>query len=266
MNARDLGGYPAEGGARVRRGMLFRADALHRLSEDDVAALAQLGLACVIDFRSPEEIDVVGPDRLPVPSPDRLVALPLHDPDHNVFVSVSVLLGRAGGDAAARLPDAAAASDHNAAAGMLELYRWFVGATMARQTFAAALRLIATPDALPLLFHCTAGKDRTGWLSALVLSALGVDREVVVEDYLRTNELNAMSNAHVLSVLSERVGDPGALVPLLEARREYLEAAFAEAERAYGGIDGYLREGLGLDEATLAALRTNLLTAPHPAR
>lgn len=260
MNARDLGGYPAGGGLMVRRGVLFRADALHRLSEEDVAAVARLKLACVIDFRSPEEIEFVGPDRLPTPSPGRLVALPIHDPDRNIFLAVSLLLDQTKGGVDRD-------SDRDVGDGwavtiMLELYRWFAGATAARQAFAAALRLIAAPDALPLLFHCTAGKDRTGWLSALVLSALGVDREVIIEDYVRTNERNAASNAYVLDLLARRVPDPAALVPLLQARPEYLEAAFMEVERLYGDIDGYLREGLELDEATLAALRANLLTAP----
>jgi protein-tyrosine phosphatase len=141
---------------------------------------------------------------------------------------------------------------------MTQLYRWFASSPAAGQVFAEALRLIATPDALPLLFHCTAGKDRTGWLAALLLSALGVERSTVVEDYLRTNELNAKSTAYLLSTFADRVPDPSGLLPLFEARKEYLEAAFAEVDR-YGGIEPYLREALGLDDAVLTALRETLL-------
>jgi protein-tyrosine phosphatase len=145
------------------------------------------------------------------------------------------------------------------AATMMALYRWFVTSPVARETFGTALRLVATPDALPLLYHCTAGKDRTGWLSAIILSALGVDRATIEADYLRTNDFNAAGNAYVLSVLANRIDDTSVLVPLLEARLAYLEAAFAQAEEAYGGMDGYLRDGLGFSDQARATLRATLL-------
>jgi protein-tyrosine phosphatase len=95
-----------------------------------------------------------------------------------------------------------------------------------------------------------------------VLSLLGVDREVVTDDYLRTNEHNAPGTAYILASVADRLEDPAILVPLLEARREYLETGLAEIDRRYGDLGGYLREGLGLDDETLAALRTNLLDRP----
>jgi protein-tyrosine phosphatase len=252
-NARDLGGYAGAQGRRIRSGLLFRADSLHRLSEADLATLAELKLSCLIDMRSPREVVSVGADRLPTPPPAQLVSLPVFDPEEKIFVSVGVLLGRST-DATLPVADSATAGHL-----MRQLYRWFVSSPLARQTFAAAVRLIADEEALPLLFHCTAGKDRTGWLSAVVLSALGVERDDVIADYLLTEELNAGSNEFLLTVLAKRMIDPPAAVPLLQARREYIEAAFAEADARYGGMDGYLRDGLGLDEATLSALRSNLL-------
>jgi protein-tyrosine phosphatase len=252
-NARDLGGYVGLGGRRVRRGLLFRADSLHRLSEDDLAVLAELKLSCLIDMRSPHEVESVGVDRLPTPAPAQLVSLPLHDPEAKIFVSVGVLLGRS---TAVTLPVGDSA---NAAHLMTELYRWFVSSPFARQTFAAAVRLIADHEALPLLFHCTAGKDRTGWLSAIMLSALGVDRDQVISDYLLTEQFNADSNEYLLTVLAARMPDPQAAIPLLQARREYLMAAFDRADAIFGGMDGYVRDGLGLDDAILDALRSHLL-------
>jgi protein-tyrosine phosphatase len=252
-NARDLGGYVGADGRRVRRGVLYRADALHRLSDADLAALASLKLSCLIDMRSPHEVQSVGQDRLPTPAPAQLISLPLHDPEEKIFVSVGVLLGRS---AATELP---VGDSENAAHLMRQLYRWFVSSTLARQTFAAAVRFIADDEALPLMFHCTAGKDRTGWLSAIVLTALGVDRDQVIADYLVTEQLNAASNEYLLTVLAKRLPDPRAALPLLQARLEYVEAAFAEADAIFGGMDGYLRDGLELDESTLAALRSNLL-------
>ena len=252
-NARDLGGYVGAGGRRVRRGLLYRADSLHRLSDADLAVLAGLKLACLIDMRSPHEVESVGQDRLPTPAPAQLISLPLHDPEAKIFVSVGVLLGRS---TATELPVGDSA---NAAHLMRQLYRWFVSSPFARRTFAAAVRIIADGEALPLMFHCTAGKDRTGWLSAILLTALGVDRDQVIADYLMTEQLNAGSNEYLLTVLADRMPDPLAARPLLEARREYIEAAFAEADAIFGGMDGYLRDGLDLDESTLTALRSHLL-------
>ena len=255
-NARDLGGYRTVDGRTVRTGRLFRANALNRLSEADIAALGTLGLACVIDFRHAREIELVGPDKLP--AGPRLIPMPVFDPDHDVFTAVSaVLRGLAGEDALVHLREDAKTG--GAAQMMIELYQRFVYGADVRAVFAAAVRLVATPDELPLLFHCTAGKDRTGWLAAIILSALGVDRDTVMADYLRTTELNASGRDHMISTISARVESPEIILPLLEARAEYLEAAFVEADRRYGGMDGYLRVGLGLDDTVLAALHANLL-------
>lgn len=254
-NARDLGGLPAADGRRVRPGLLFRASSLHRLTEDDVAAVAKLGLSCVVDLRSEHEVEMIGPDRLPFPPPSELVALPLSDPDNGVFASVTALLR---GDV--RLAEAEIPFDHDLlAAEMLRAYRWLATAGPARTAVARVLRMAVDPRMLPLLFHCTAGKDRTGWLAAVVLTALGTDRAVIVEDYLRTNELSRSTMAFILGRLAGKVPDPAIVLPMLEVRPEYLAEAFAAAERVYGDMAGYLRDGLGLDEETLTALRATLL-------
>ena len=257
-NARDLGGYRTRDGRVVRSGLIFRSNALNRLSDADVIAVGRLGLACVIDFRHQREIDLIGDDRLPSPGPI-VVSLPLFDPDHDVFTAVSaVLRGQAGAEAIAHLRSDAASG--GAAMMMIDLYRRFVNAEESRAVFAAAMRRIATPGELPLLFHCTAGKDRTGWLAATLLAALGVDRDTVMADYLRTTELNAGRRDHTMAAMATRVEQPEIILPLLEVRREYLEAALLEADRYYGGMDGYIGDGLGLTGAQLDHLRAALLT------
>jgi protein-tyrosine phosphatase len=257
-NARDLGGYRTRDGRIVRSGLLFRSNALNRLSDADVVAVGKLGLACLIDFRHHREIELVGEDRLPDPAP-RTVRLPLFDTDHDVFTAVSaVLKGEAGADSIAHLR--ADAATGGAAVMMVDLYRRFVSHAESRAIMAAAMRVILTPGELPLLFHCTAGKDRTGWLAAVVLTALDVDRDTIVADYMRTAELNAVGRDYTMTSMASRIDQPEILLPLLEVRLEYLEAAFLEADQCYGGMDGYLRDGLGLTDDDLERLRGVLLT------
>ncbi|MBX6750796.1 MAG: tyrosine-protein phosphatase [Micromonosporaceae bacterium] len=254
-NARDLGGHLTGDGRRVRRHVLFRADALHRLSEADLEVVARLKLACVIDFRSPAEVARSGADRLPVPGP-RLVELPIVDLD--LFGVITDALSR-GGDGTELDFLREDAPGGGAPAMMAKLYRRFVSDETMRAAFAQALRLVATAENLPLLFHCTVGKDRTGWLAAVVLTVLDVPRDVIVADYVHTNECSREFVDLVVSLLDGRVSDPQVVVPTLEARPAYLEAAFAEADRVFGGMDGYVREGLGADDELLESLRANLL-------
>jgi protein-tyrosine phosphatase len=257
-NFRDLGGLRTRTGRVVRSGLVYRSNALHQLSDDDLLALDSLGLACVIDFRHAREIETVGADRLPARRPARLVGLPLFDSEKDFFGQVAQAMnGQGDVGILDRLRE-----DHpsgGASAAMRDLYRWFAAAPRARDTFAAALRLAAASDALPLLFHCTAGKDRTGWLAGLILSALDVEREVIIADYLRTNELNATNVERTLAGFRVRVPDVAVLRPLFDARRDYLEGAFDEVDSGWGGVEAYLQDGLGLDETTLTSLRTLLL-------
>ena len=268
-NARDLGGHRTVDGRRVRRGLVYRADALSRLSDADLVRLGALGLACVVDFRHQVEITSGGADLLPATPPGRQVSLPLFDPEHDVFLTVSAVLTGSVGDAG-KVSGAGSAgldrfADGGGEAAMRDIYRWFVSSPMGREGFASTLRLIAEPGGLPLLFHCTAGKDRTGWASAVLLTALGVDRATVTADYLRTNELMRPENTARVLTQRGRVPDAGRILPLLEARAEYLDAAFDEADRRDGSFGGYLREGLGLDDAVLDRLRETLLENPAEA-
>jgi protein-tyrosine phosphatase len=130
------------------------------------------------------------------------------------------------------------------------MYRWFVTDAGARARFAAVLRVIAEADGAPVLFHCTAGKDRTGWTAALLLTALGVPREAVLADYLLTNERAARLIARA---------DP-LLLPLARADAAYLDAAFDEIARGWPTFEAFWHDGLGLDHATLHRLRTTRTT------
>ncbi|MFF2075276.1 tyrosine-protein phosphatase [Kitasatospora sp. NPDC058162] len=254
VNARDLGGYRTVCGRAVRGGVALRSDGLNHVTAEDLDPLGALGLRAVVDLRSADEIREAGADRLP----DGVTAhhLPLLATDFDIHGT----LRSAFADRSPR-KQRALLGDGRAAALMTGLYRWFVTDPQARETFAALLRLLAAPDGVPLLFHCSAGKDRTGWAAALVLTALGVDRGTVLADYLLTNERSAPVVDSVLADFARRglMREPELLLPVFRADRDYLDAAFAEVEAGWADFDAFWREGLGLDERVLAGLRANLL-------
>jgi protein-tyrosine phosphatase len=247
-NARDLGGYPAVDGRTVRPGLLLRAEALTNATPEDVTALEQMGVGTVVDLRGDSEIAAFGAG----PWPGNRVHVPTADLTQAVFSRM-----RAAG------PDGDPLPEEEVHEVMLDMYRHFVADASSRAAFAKALALITdqAKQATPILFHCTAGKDRTGWLTAIVLSALGADRDTVFEDYLLTNQRaaegrGAASRAKLLALLHQLVGDRQPLAPLLDVRREYLQAAYDEAEAKFGSFDTYLRDGLAAD---VDGLRTALL-------
>lgn len=254
-NFRDLGGAVLGDGRRVPVGRVYRASTLSRLTEEDLGVVAGLGLATVIDFRSAGEVETDGVDRLP----DGLkpLALPIFDAEHDIYALMADAV--ASGDEARQV---AFLGDGRAERRMRALYRWLVTGAGPAAQFATALRRLAEPDAAPVLYHCTAGKDRTGWMSAVLLTLLGVPRDQVEADYLETNARSRPGLAKLTAALVRRgyVAGEDLLLPLLEARPVYLATAWAEVERAYGGFDGYLTTGLGLDTATITALRNNFLT------
>lgn len=223
-NARDLGGYVTVDGRTVRPGVALRSGALTKLSPADAAALQGMGLRTVIDLRTGLERSL---QKDVIPAGAREVW-------HDVV-----------GSDPAKLP---------ALVDMPRLYDMFVTDAGAREAFRQSVLDIAYGEGATL-FHCSAGKDRTGWLAAVLLTAVGVDRGTVYDDYLASNEL---------------IGDgmAGPAAPLLDAAGStfvnqvepgWLDASFAAADRVYGGMDGYLRQGLGLTDADLAALRGRLL-------
>ena len=262
-NARDLGGYRTADGRTVRPGAALRGDALHRLSDQDLLVVAELGIRQVVDLRGTNEVRENGGDRLPAPAPGsepvRLLHLPVYSPEHDIYVALREVLSSQ--DPAAQR---ALLGDGGGERIMTGMYRWFVTDPVIRSHFAETVRLLADPERTPLLFHCTAGKDRTGWTAAIVLTALGVDRATVYADYLLTNERSAATMERIMRMFtSHRVlEDPSLMRPVLRAEAAYLDAAFAAVAEGWADFDGFLADGLGLDAGTLAALRDNLLTGP----
>jgi protein-tyrosine phosphatase len=239
-NFRDVAGpgYATRDGGRVRQGVFYRSNEL-RLTEADHGTLASLGLRAVLDLRSQPEIER---------HPDAEVPGATW---HNFDVSGIPM------DAVAGLRDR-----QSAVVLMDNVYRGFVDDERARAEFGALFRQLATGG--PQLFHCTAGKDRTGWVAALLLHIAGVDDPTIESDYLLTNALTSSSRARVEAEIVEVLGADHlvAFEPTLVADIEYLRSGYDAVAQRYGDRAAYLRDGLGLDETELDALRAQLRESP----
>jgi protein-tyrosine phosphatase len=141
---------------------------------------------------------------------------------------------------------------------MRATYRRLVVGDAARAAYATFLRTVLDPDRTPVLFHCTAGKDRTGWAATVLLLAAGVDEDGAMEEFLAVNPAVRAVFAPLLAQLDDLGEDSSVLVPFLEVRPDYLQAAFDQVRATYGSFDGYLREGLGLSPLEIEGLRRTL--------
>lgn len=218
-NFRDLGGYATDGGRTVRWRHLFRSDHLAALTQNDIVELSRHGLARVCDFRGETE-------RAPL-----LCAMPglaVH------FLPIEPTVVQA-------ISDMVAAGQQLTAADTVRMmkhtYRAFVHDNAV--AYAEFFRLLLEGNS-PLVFHCTAGKDRTGFAAALILLALGVPRSVVIQDYLLTNEFYRMP-AHSASALPQE-----ALQVLWRVQVEFLDAAMHAVDADYGGVQSYMESALGV--------------------
>jgi len=240
-----------EGGGKVVQGRVFRADALSKLTGEDVAVLAGLGLRTAIDFRSVQEVTSAGADLLPAGA--TAVALPIEAGDLDDFVAVMT-----GGDLAKQ---SAVLGNGKAAQFMLGINRQFVADPDHLAQFGRALHLIADQGRQPVLYHCTAGKDRTGWMTAILLTALGVPRDAIMADYLATNDYVWPAYEGAVQALADagQLADPALVRPLLVQDPGYLTAAFDEVGARYGSFGAFLADGLDFTAADLERLRSTLL-------
>ncbi|WP_280304957.1 tyrosine-protein phosphatase [Nocardia abscessus] len=201
-NARDVGGYRTTDGHMVRTGLVFRSNSLHRLTTADLARLESARVRVVDDLRTGIE-RTFQPDRVPASVVSN---------SRDVFRQ--------------DLPMSADAA-----------YEVFISSPGANKAFAATLRDIISVEGA-LLYHCTYGKDRTGWMTAVLLTVLGVDRASVNQDFL-------LSNA--------RLDDSDSVT------QSNLDTSFNLAISTYGSFDDYVHEGLGLTDAEITTLKAKLL-------
>ncbi len=250
VNARDLGGHRTWTGAQVAYGRVLRSDALNRLTDADLDTLAALGVTTVVDLRTPQEA-AQGPDRLP----PGVTALSRPVDDHSLYRTIATAI-------ASKDPvlQQQTLGDGKAEELMTAAYEGFVTDPANRAAFAAALRDIAGAQG-PLLVHCSSGKDRTGWLAYVLLRTLGVPAAEAERDYLLSNTYRADADRQARDYLRSAgyMENPDLLIPLQEVREDYLRSAVERMERDYGGLHGYLTDGLGLTPRTLVALQRRLV-------
>ena len=235
-NFRDLGGYPSTLGGDVRRGMLYRAGRLDRMTPADRDRFDGLGIRTVFDLRREDERELA-PDPMPT----------VH----------LCLMSRVMANTPVRDPATMVDHDHGVQF-LRELYSGLLA--HASGEIGTLFTTLATPGAMPAVFHCAVGKDRTGLIAALLLGSLGVERELVLDDF-------EASDGHVgqsqRDELVRRMADRGigqeAAAGILGASRESMQTALDELDDRYGGIENFLTARCGVSNAVLSRLRELLL-------
>ena len=230
-NFRDVGGYATQDGLRVRRGRVYRSDHLGQLTAEDVQRLLALGVRHSLDFRGVDEAAhkpyaIAGVQRVPLAIEPTVVAR------MQALVAQGI-----------------EPSTEDTVALMQQTYRDFVNRNAA--TYGRFLKHLLAHDT-PQVFHCTAGKDRTGFAAALLLSALGVDRATIEHDYLLTNQLYRRDPS------VEGAGPAHVMQVIWQVQPAFLHSAF-DAVDQQGGMQDYLHGPIGLAAQELHALRERLL-------
>lgn len=239
-NFRDIGGIPTRDGRYVRWGQIYRSDRLSALTKEDQAYLASLGLKTVIDFRSPEEI-AKDPDRLPEGA-EYVNAPIIFDVEDTTQLRERIIGGEITVDEAS---DVLVEGNRLFATDMAERFQPFIDCVLENKG--------------PLVYHCTSGKDRTGFATMLLLSALNVGRDTIVDDYLLSNYYRYDMNTRRLKrlryagIVKPRL-DLETLAPLMIVDRRYINAAYDAIEEEYGDVTEFLEDEYGLTPEKRAEL------------
>jgi protein-tyrosine phosphatase len=249
-NLRDIGGYLSRDGHRVRTGLVYRSSAPHHLAGDDAAAFARLGIRTVYDLRSDPERQAQAEQ--PPRGTQYVVADVIGDAVRGSFAQLTEMLSN---------PELARdlLGDGRGISMWTELYRDFVRLDSARGAYGRLFTGIAEEVNRPALYHCSTGKDRTGWATAALLLLLDVPYELVMKDFLRSAIYLRPLVEPMTDAFAARGGDPELLQPFLGIVPDYLDAARDEVSRSFGTIEGYFAMGLNVDAAIQQALGEALL-------
>jgi len=234
INFRDIGGYETKDGRYVKWGKIYRSAALNKLTEADIRKLQSLALARIADFRGPYEVKTA-PDKMPT----GVMRISLPAGSENI------------GDSAYMRKIAQQMRNDSF------ILQFYTKTTPFKARYKPLFQELLTLNKdSSLLFHCTAGKDRTGIAAALVLYALGVDETTIMQDYTATNYYRAAENEKAVNGMINAYGiDSTTARNMMAAKPGYLQATFTSIKNQYGSIDRYLKKEMGLNKKKLEKLR-----------
>lgn len=247
-NFRDIGGYKTKDGRRVKWNIFYRSDELAGLTEEDTEYLKSLGVKTILDYRSKGEVNA---------KPD-----PLIEGIENVNISGMKSLDNS--DVNFDMFSLMKESKSLKALGEPEelLKKGYLEMVFENEAFKKLMEYIEYPEKMPIVQHCTAGKDRTGIGSALILLALGVPEETVIEDYLLTNVYRSNMNEALFKSIGHFLKDEDSkeiFKAFMEVRKEYIESALNTIKERYGSIDEYFEKEYGFNKEKRARLQQNYL-------
>lgn len=255
-NTRDIGGYQTSDLRTVRWGQIIRSDNLSRLTGDDFRKLEEIGVKTVIDLRTEREHDD-SPTVWQGDNPPQFFHFSIGDVNHEWF------------RAQRRMMRDNRFTEEQSLEHMVDGYRMI--ADVGPPSYRQLMEVVLDPSNWPILIHCSAGKDRSGVAVALILEAIGVDRETIMEEYLLTNEVGrSQQKAEFLARESSKYRGVGrrnrspsasAWYPIVGVRAEMLEAFYASVNEEYGSMDAFLAE-LGVDQEARSALMSSLTVQP----
>lgn len=259
-NFRDFGGYRTENGKIIKKGMLYRSDALCNLTLEEQKLLSEdFQIKLIIDFRSEGE-------RLS--EPDKLV-----EGAKNIAITPKAKLAETASESIGKKKQKRKTSIEQIQSGkteqfqnmedkMMKMMRSFVSEPENREAYSQMLHQYLLAENYPILQHCRGGKDRTGFGSALILGILGVPIETIYEDYLLSNKCMSSEIACKMDLYQKITNDKILLENLrsmLEVRKSYLDHAFDEINQQYGDFSGFITEGLSFSEEKQKKLQGFLL-------
>ena len=246
-NFRDLGGYITQDGRTVRWGKLYRSGTLADASRSDLQYLEEIELSTLIDFRSSAEKEEE-PNTLPEPLYFEVVEIPTLDDGNKAMI----------GEVMERI-ESGNFDGFDPNHFMLEANRQF--ASTFTPQFSQFIHTVLEASGEPVAWHCSAGKDRTGFASAILLRILGVPRDLVMGDYMasKTHALEARSRDLMMIRIFSGSEAEQKMAVLMGVEKAWLEAAFDTIDERWGDFDTYVHEGLGLQDSDISRLKATLL-------